>query len=639
MLSNPSVLPYPVLDTFVATATLALFALVGRALAGDRLHGSDALERLASWLVMGMLFVIGLGVTLVYQRAGAHTVIPLILVGTALIARRRLPDLIPSGAAAEPWRIWAAVAGVIIASGLFHAWHCDWLSADGRVRVDHSDYGFYAMLAKALPTAKVSTGWIASAGAAAVEAGESQDQWYHWGPVWLGMLIMKVTGLPALESVFCIGSSVMVVILVLLASALVRAVTNWKLLPSILVGTVSIMAMPYPSALTKMAPFGYVEHARESLLWNFAYYFEATLVLFILLAWLRGRMIPALVMTVCATISSPHFVAGAGIALGTLMLAGLVMRDRALWKPAATGVITILLGWGVMRFGFGANVSSNLSGDEGVGLLSRIGLMATHGPLNALIEFALCLLLLPGWIAFIRLRGDDLSDRARVLGWLAVSGIVGGMMATFLFENVENMHLTDFPCSIIAMPAAIWGLARLACQEAPWLRRTACGLIAACALCGVTTLVTYKRDLVTTSWTLDQMNGLKTALHGEPFGYFTREDRPWWLPKYSFVAALLDSRCIRLNPLIQADIENSHSRAYKTFLPFEMVPYRQGDPLLDWSLKLARALDLQYLLHTGPDPVPEAVAAQCERVFTDHDVILFRIKQKPAPALTSLEPK
>ena len=638
MLSHSSVLAAPVIDSLVTLVVLLLFGAIGFVIGGKRSDSGELLDRLAGSLVLGMLFVIGIGVTLIYGRPGIHTLTPLVLMGYAFMARQKLTAVSLITPPSERRPLWWAVAALLMGTFLFHTWHHDWRMDGGMVRLDHSDYGYYALLAKGLSLTKVSTSWAAVAGQAAVEAGQTQDQWYHWGPVWLGMLIMKATGMPAVEAVLWCGSAVMVVMFTLLAAALVRALTGWGYGWSFLVGTISIMAMPYPEALRGVSPFGYVEHSRESLLWNFAYYYEAVLVMMMLLSWVRGRLALAAIIAVCATLSSPHFVGGVGVALGTLMVGGLLIRDRSLWRPTAAVVGVILLTWGILRFAFGADVGANRSESAEALSASRVIYAAGFSSLSVAIELAVCGLLLPGWVTLLRRKGDEMSGRVRLLGWLAFAGLIGGMVASYVFDNVEDIHFTDFPLTILAMPIGIWGLACLANSSTQWLRYGAVTLIALCAVNGLTTLYSQKLTSYHPPMKLSQLDGLKKELKGETFGYYASMDRQWWVPKYAFVSAMVDARCIRLVPSQKADIENRISRASTSFLPMEIVPFKPGDSIIDWSLKLAKALNVSYVLGTRYDPVPPAIVAASDCVFTDDDVVLYRLRSTPSkPPLSAAQ--
>jgi len=633
MFSHSSLLPNPWLDLVADVIFVALFWIVGRLLCGNRLHGTEVLERTASMLVVGMLFTVGVATTLIYGRVGAHTLVPLVLLGTALVGWRRLPKPELTGSADERWQVPLALAVVVVGVALFQAWYRDWATDAGMVRMDHSDLGYWAMLAKALPVAKVSNAWVATMGEAAVSSGGVQDEWYHWGPMWLSMMITKLTGLPALESLLCVGSSLMLIMLALVAAAIVRSLTGWGIAASVAMGALSMMALPYPSIFQasnqNLLPFGWLQHSRTHLGWSFSYQFEAVQVFLILLCWLRGRTVLSLVFLFCATLSSPHFVAGGGVAVGTLMLISLMRRDKRLATWAALAVGTILLAWTVTHFAFGSGTDSLNSSTSGM-LSSAIGTLPSRvWPVTAdlLIAALLSILFIPGWVALIRSPGEGVAERVRFLGWLAVSGLVGGIIAFHVFSHVQALHFTGFPTATFAMPIAAWGLAVLVSRTIGWHRGVAIALIAIAVINGGMDSAYRKNVPPVLPWTVDDFTTLKQHLGGETFGYVARSDRSWWLPKFAFIASLLDSRCIRLNPLQSADVDDKYSKAFGVCLPMDVVPYEKGEPVNGWSLKLARKIGVRYLLHSSLEPLPPAIISECTPVVQVKDIILYRLKQ------------
>lgn len=637
MLSSPSVLPNAFADLLVVAFSLVIFALVGRSLAGDRLYGTEPLERLGLQLLAGLLVTVGVGVTLIYGRLGQHSVVPLLLGLAAVYAVRRLPKLKLETTPQDRWRLLAAVAGVVLASTLFHAWERDPLATDGTVWLAHSDLGYFAAMTKALPLAKVSNGWAPVAAECLRSVEGMKDQWYHWGPVWLGMVIMKVTGLSALESLLSVGSSLMVIITVLLAAAIVRSLTNWAPGWCVLAGALSVFAMPYPASVYKLPPFAFSQHSRDSLLWTFSYAYEGMLVMSLVLHWLRGRYAMAALMLVVATLSSPHFVGGLGPALGALMVLAFIARKKPLYLPAAVAVGVILATWLVLRTVLGlelpaaAGPAKALANGAWSDIKASLLMLALDVPLHLLI----CILLVPGWVALIRSKALD--GRVQTLGWLCLTGILGGMAATHLIDNAESFHFTDFPCSTLAIPAAVWGLALIVHSSQGWRQWSALAAIAVTACFGVTVLRMQKAEFAPTGRTPEQLATLKSVLKGETFGYITQQDRPWWISKCGLLAAMMDSRCVRLNPLKSADVDDTFSKFYHSYLPMELVPYKAGDPLPEWCIKFARKLGVRYILHTQPDPVPAAIARYCRPVFTDQDMILYELKPEAEtrPAVSS----
>ncbi|MBK8093734.1 MAG: hypothetical protein IPK32_17610 [Verrucomicrobiaceae bacterium] len=636
MFSNPTVLAQPFANIFTALVCLVLFAVVGHLLTARRFDDGDALKRLALNLVFGMIFTIGIGITLYFGRAGIHLMPPLVLLGFAFWARRKFAAAAPNHATAEQRRgIWLVVLLTFAGCCAYQLWRADWTGEGDLIRLDHSDYGYFAMLSKGIGEAKVSTGWAATTGLHAVAAGRSQDLWYHWGPMWMGLLISKVTGMPSIEAVLVTTGIITTLIVLLLVTAIVRTLTGWSPLRSLAIAVLSLMAMPYPEAMRAFAPFGHVEHSRESFFFFISYYYEAVMVFAILLSWLRGRQALAAALIVCATISSPHFVGGAGIAVGVLMCAGVLLRDRSLYKPAAAAVGLILVTMILVQAGLGATTSVS-NGEEGI-TLKHAATAFMHGGLSTLVGIGVCVLFLPGWLRLVRNRSEDaISQRARLLGWLAFSGVTGGMVATYLFQNVEQLHFTDFPNTLLAMPIGFWGLARLSTASVAWQRWIAIVAMVLCTAFGVTTLNRQQKDMAKTPWTPAQLNEIKQALAGEPFGYFSAKDRAWWLPKQSFVAALLDTRCIRLWPLKSADFENRFSRAAMDFLPMEMVPFREGEPIHEWSLKFMHHVGIRHILRAGDGPIPPEIAAQCYIVCGSDNLTLYRLKNSPAQSSTTV---
>lgn len=641
MFSNPTVLPNFWLDLAASILVLAGVALIGRLLLHRRLHGDDPFERLAAMLVTGLLFAVGMGVTWVYQRVGVHTVVPLVLVGAALWARRAPAETPAAGQGGEPrwqWQGLAALGAVLLVSAGFHAWHFDWLDGEGMIRHGHADLGYYSMLASALPESRVSDAWSAVSGAALANAGMAQDQWYHWGPVWLGMLIKQATGLPAIESVLHVGGTVMCAILMLVSAAMVRALTRWNILWSTLAGAASIMTLAVPPLLrpflAEHLPFGSRQHDWDSLIFQFPYQFEALQVVLIFLSWVRGRMTLALILVFCATISSPHFVGGAGVAAGTLMMLGLLLRDRTLWASAAAAVGTILLAWGFLHWVVGVKMLTGLSSSEGGGLFgfTWLTLQAAGGRVLGDIGLGtvLGLLMVPGWLFLARKRQDQ-APEARGLGWLAVACLLGSMAAYHLFNHAEKFHFVVFPMAVVAQPIAAWGLAVWAARLKGWRRALPLLVLGASVTLCVTDLLAGKMKGISSGRPPEQLNALKKVLKGEPFGYLTANDRPWWIPRHGFLAAQLDSRCVRLNPLVEADVKDHFSRFYNSYRLMELTPYNAGEPTFDWSLRLARSLGIRYILQTRADSMPASVIAACRPVFQSGDFTLHEIQAPAAP--------
>jgi hypothetical protein len=641
MFNHSTVLPNVGVHLLLAAGVLALCAAVGRMLSGNRLHGAEPFERLVAMMVIGLLFSIGMGVTMVFQRVGVHTLVPVILCAVALIAFRRLPSTKVEGGWKSFGPAWLAVGFVLLVCWSLNAWNQDLVADKGFMRMGHGDLGYFALLAKELPDARVSNHWTAVLGSALADAGLAEDQWYHWGPIWLGMLITQVTGLPALESVINVGEIVMMTLMVLLAVGIIRVLTRWNLPGSVLMGMGSFVLMPFPQHLRpfilKILPFGWLQHCRNNVLWQFSYLFEGLQIMFIMLCWLRGRKELALVMALCATISSPHFVCGAGIAAGALMVFGFLLRDRDLWRPAAALVGTILFGWALLQWGLGVEMATSLSQQSGAGLFgfSWQGLVSQAESIvtDVGIDLFLGILLVPGWIVLIRMRKDDLPPEARFLGWLAIAGLCGGMSAFHLFKHEEKFHFTDFPMLLLATPIAAFGLALWISRVTGWQKLVPILVLTVGLGFGVEDLFLRKYAGKIIQLTPAQMTAVKNELKGEPYGYFTAKDRPWWIPQRAFMAALLDSRCIRLNPVMSADVSNRFSRFYNSFELMTLVPYGEGEPLHEWSLKVARKLGIKYIVKSPGDPVPAEIEVASEKVYETEGIAVLKLKLEKKPEL------
>lgn len=644
MFSHETVLPQPIGNVVTAFACLALFALIGRVLNGRALGEGDALERWAFAWVTGMLFTVGVGVTVMFGKGGLHLLHPVLLLGFCLYGRRTKPQPASAGPSGDARAVWGTILAAFVLTAAYQLWRQDWSGPDGTVRLDHSDYGYFAMLSKGIAEAKTSLGWAATMGAQAVEAGRTGDVWYHWGPMWLGMLLTRLTGLPAIETVLLCTGIITCTIALLLVTALVRALTGWGALRSLALALLSLIAMPYPESLRAYPLFGHVEHSRESFYYFISYYYEAVIVFAALLAWLRGRNALLFVLLLCGAFSSPHFVGGAGLSVGVLMCGGLMLRKKELFRPSAAAVGILLLGWGIVRVLFGSEtpVGAGKDGLTWMRLLNGIG----YGGLSSGVEVLVCLLLVPGWVFLMRWTAptqpsessasaaltDDQAARARWIGWLALAGVIGGQMATYIFNFSEQLHFSDFPSTLLAMPAGIWGLTVLLRSARLPQRAIALLLIGLTTAFGLTTLIRQKNDMKPSPLTVARLTDIRKSLGGEPYGYFTTEDRAWWLPKYSFLAALLDSRCIRLWPLKSADLDNRFSRAASDFLPLEMVPMAKDEPIGAWSLRFIRRLKLKWLLSEKGAPLPDEVRPYLELVSQGDGIKLYRILETAAPA-------
>ena len=125
---------------------------------------------------------------------------------------------------------------------------------------------------------------------------------------------------------------------------------------------------------------------------------------------------------------------------------------------------------------------------------------------------------------------------------------------------------------------------------------------------------------------------IQSQLKGRPFGYFALTDREWWMPEQSSLAAVLDSRCIRLNEIDLVDNHGTFSKYYGADIPHRLVPALPGESSDAWSLRFARRLGLACVIELKPNSLPAAIKAQCRPLASAGGMTLFEIMpDSPAP--------
>lgn len=632
MLAHPSVLPRLAYDLPVTLVVLLIVGLAGRFLYGSRRESQDAVEHLAISLVTGLLFVVGLGVTILFHRVGVHSIVPLVIAVTSALVWRTEPRASsPEGRVAARSLL---ITGLLVTLGITagHEWLRNWVSLKGNLLLPHSDLGFFAMLAGELPAARVSDSWVGVMGVDALVPGESGDQWYHWGPIWLAMLITKLTGLPRLESLLNVTSSVLCVVIVAGVAALARSLRSMSLVRSVLAGIAALLVTSLPimlwQSIGRICADSYIPLRHDSLVWNFSYLYEAMQIIAILLCWLRRRTTLALIFTACAAVSSPHFVAGVGPAIGAVMVVSALRRDKALLLPSAAAVGVMLAVWCVLHLigvKMAGGIATGVAGSEAPGAM--IGARVVAFVRDLALGGVFCAALIPGWLAVARQCEEGVRERARLLAWLPVAGMAGSLASFHLFAHAEKFHFTEFPHVTLAIPIAVCGFALLTLNARAWIARVAMIVLIAASAWGVHVLYYRPQRVTPAGMSVADANALKGALHGAPFGYFADFDRPWWLPIQGSLAAALDTRCIRLNPLKDADFEHEGAIFYHSWRPFDVMPFTPAEKLLPWGLKFARKLKIDYVLHLGDKkPPPAELTAAADVVLQRPGFILFKLK-------------
>ncbi|MGV3661829.1 MAG: hypothetical protein ACO1TE_16705 [Prosthecobacter sp.] len=611
----------------VATAFLVASWALGRLLLPLMAGGREVLGAAALRLGWGLLFWAGCAATWLSGRFCYGSLVPLLQLGMRawwLWQARRASPPVP---AEKDYRLLLAL--LLIAwpvCALIAVWQYHWSLPEG-FRALHGDLGYAVQLALGLPEAQASSHWAATLGSTAVAGAPTEDVWYHWAPVWLAAGLAKVTGLPAMVLMYRVMVAVLSFELLLLAAAMVRRLSGMRAAPALLAGAASLIGVQWIKMfgvlwLSPWLPFGTLQHSRLSLLHHFPYQFEAMVILMAITAWqFRQRGLAALLWYL-AGLSSPHNVAVMGVAAGTLLGLGVLLRRRDLWQPAMAMVFLLLAAWGTLKWGFQVDLPKAagqplLVFDWRV-LLGRL----QAGVLDAGVGLLLQALLLPGLICLIRQKD---RPEAAALGWLALSALVGSYLAYHLLRHVSDIfHLTMLAHAALVMPVSLWGLACLWQNSTGGRRILYASLITLSALMGMHDIWHARSRDKALPFATQEMDHVRAALAGRPFGYFTDSDRQWWISKHCTLASFLGSRCVRLNGIPAVDGDH-HSQYYGAARPRELVPPQPHEADLEWSLRLARRLSVHHLLETGSDLVPDDLKPRLRLVCAGKTLRLYEL--------------
>jgi hypothetical protein len=521
----------------------------------------------------------------------------------------------------KPWKALALAAAAWVLVSILSAWQFGPSTADGQVRLQHSDFGYYALLTMGLAESHVSDLWSAAMGSAVVP---SVDVWYHWNPIWLAAGLSKVTGIPAWDGLYCVIAPIFQWLLVMLASVAVMSLVRWPLWAALLAGIVATGSVQWIkmfgiSWVVDWLPNGPLQHLRYSALMHYPYFIDGALLLLSLVSWIKGKGRLAVAVLFIACVSSPHNVASAGATVGTWLGFGIVARRRDFWMPAAWATVTILCAWGMVKWGFSTDMPK-ADGQTMIALVPGEMLLNIRGGiLDTCVGVALHLLLLPGLAALMR------KPETEALGWLALSGIVGTYMAHGILERLsDGWHITALAHAVIIVPGSIFGLCQWWQSSQKW-SRFAAGAIMTLTLCmGAHDLWRQQKAGGNLPVNEEQLLTIREALKGETFGYYTEHDRHWWISRHSTLAALAHARCVRLNRIkgVEAD---GHSRYYghtriETLLP--RAPDQSED---DWSIKIAQKLGVRYILKTPLETIPAGVLPYLKLVVKAGDAELWAI--------------
>ncbi len=606
--------------------TLATLYGAGRVLVPRRLAGGDWLERLPLVLITGLLFVGGVFAGWGLGRMNYFSVLAVVPLMIAIVSRFRTSPILVQ---AKPFR-WADLITLLITvliCFIATSQQSKILLADGSISAVNMDLGYYGLLAGELPEAKVASIWSGVFGSVTMTAGETKDVWYHWGPMWLTSGLSRLAGQPALLILLQVVKPTLNFLLIICAGGIVNALTQWSLGRSLFIGALSIIAVPVPSVegvawLASVFHGDVLCHVHPSVAYMFSYQFEALLVMAAMLGWWRDHRLVAAAMLFCAAISAPHTVAGIGLMAGVFGFIGLVRRDKAQWQLAA--IIIGLLGAAAFVIHFLFGVGMPKAGDAPLIVLDPVALaknLLLGGKL--LVQgLLITLLLLPGLVHLLRSQ----ETKTQHLGWMALSALIGSYFAyAMLLPGGERSHFTSYNHALFVLPIGFWGMTRLA-MNLDGVKRLLI-VIAMITMVGFgvhewwsnqndgTPIPCHAADLAT----------IKARLNRQPFGYFTQQDRNWWIPQEAVLAGLLDTRCIRLNSIETRDKTSSAAKFYGSSKPFDLVPRKDGEPDSAWSLRLAQKLGIHFILSAEDLRPPEELKNRLKSVIKVDGLELLEI--------------
>lgn len=586
----------------------------------------------AARLISGLVFLSGVAATWCLQRFCFVSMLPVIQVGFAFWDQRHARVSEELAARNEPAarERWWLLAAILVGCVVFEWWNSGWVNADGSPRLIHLDLSYFAQTVRGLMESRVADGWSAALGEHTRESPDARDAWYHWGPMWLAAGVCGVTRLPSLAALMHVTATALDVALVLVVAAIVKALTGYQSARSFIFGTASLIAVQIARVLGEkwfaLTPgTNSMQLGRFPLAFAFSYKFEASVMLLAIVMWLRQRRPFAGVLLACAALSSPHAVAMGGVTAGIAGVAGVLTRRRALWQTSAWIIGILLLVWSSLHIAFHVGLPK-ASGQSLIQIdFNVIRLSLRRGVVEACTGLALGALSLPGIIWLIMGRNERASEESRMLGWLALSGIIGSFIGLRLLDGVaDSMHFVFITHAVLVMPAGIWGLASMLHSGHRVARPIAIVALALSTAMGAWDLVHLREQYSRTPWKAGELEPLKAALRGRPFGYFAKVDRPWWMSKHSSIAAVLDVRCLRLQQ-IEGEADEAYARYYGFARPYQLVPTTPQEPADLWSLRFARHMGIERLIEFGSDTIPDAVKKHLRAVISVPHATLYEL--------------
>ena len=615
----------------LAMGLLILCDGIGRALIQPMISRTRSVLSLALTLPSGLIFVIGIAATIGLQRLNYLTLVPLLQI--ALRMRWRM-SVLQSFEGRTSWQDWLVLIGVIGIS-ILSMDYVQWAGEHGgHWLLPNRDLSYFALLAQEVPKAGVASQWAGTLGELTRNAGVQDDVWYHWGPVWLTALISKCTGLTAMEALLKVTSPALHSTMIIALSAMLATITGWAARRTLPITALALLAMSWPtmSLVTTMHRLlgGNLEpYIHWNATYQFSYKFEALLVFSSLTAWLSRRDQLAALLLFCAGISAPHNVGGLVIAAGALGGIAMLRRDKIMMRTSAVSVGLLMLGWLSVKVLFGVGLpkadQASLLVTEPALIVKNLGLLAKDLGIGAL----LVVLLLPG--LWFLIRSPSINDeRARALGWLGIAAFVSSYIAyEFLLPTGERGHFTNYAHAVLIFPLGFCGLVVASANAtSTWIRH-------ACASLMLVTIGIGTWDMVTdhsmsangaADFSSNDLRRVRDVVRGERIGFFAKTDRHWWIPANSAITASIGSPCVRLNMIPAIDDAQTLGSFYGSQLPYQLVPKREGESSLDWSMRFAAALKIRFFMETPRDQLPDALRSRLKTEVEAPGLKIYSLK-------------
>lgn len=624
----------PAVEIAIAVSTLGVILAIGAMLLPRSTTGGCPLFWVAAALTSGLIFFNGVSATVIMGRFGFYSFPPLAQLVLAAIWRRTQRKSCSLNQMENLRGLLPPLAALLAACALFVWWFMSFTTADGAVRNIYGDLGYYGQLAMGLKKAGHASLWSGTLGAALKESGGQMDVWYHWGGVLLGAALHQWTGRPIFSCLLFEGEIIINFILIVNAGAIIRSLTGWSCGRSLLAGAVSMFAVVFLRVLVllpqvSLIPFDVHHYYRVGLLTHFPYKADALPLLLAAGAWLRGKNWLALPMLFFAGFAAPHVFAAGGVMAGALLTVGILMRHPRMWRTAAVVIGVLLMAAAVLAVGFGVTVPKSPDSQMVTFGIETIRNGLREALLDSVINLLLLAPVLPGIVHLMRSAegtGDASAERRRVLGWMAICAVAGSYAAYHIFLGLgDRAHFTTFTHVVMVLPVGIWGLASLVSRSRGWRKYAAVSLLVLCAMLGAADIGFSRSQVARTKWSVQDLTTVRASLGDEPFGYFAKLDRNWWIPKHATLASMMGVRCLRVNGEISVDNGGATARYYGSSRPYVLVPRETGETAAQWSLRFARKTGVRHLLEIGDDTLPDEIKAAARLVVSSGPLKLYQL--------------